>query len=385
MENIKNFLQSSTIHGLTYIATSKKFLKLFWILVVIGGFTGAGILIHQSFRVWEDSPVKTTIETLPIKNIKFPKVTVCPPRNTYTNLNYDLMMTENMTLSNETRNELVNYALKVVNEFKVQEVFRNLSMLEDGNRYYNWYYGFTDKRTPELRYDEDTLQYYAKFEMKTGSVNGNVRTKNFRGKFNEQDLDNIMVIDIKIFPPHMPKHEDKNITLFFEIELDPIYVGFERLKIFYGDYGGPFKDMAIWLNAKDTQLLSKNLTFNVANNKRMQLNVQYARVVDGEDVKNLNLVLMPGFRMKWCLLDRLDNIPHKEDLENKEFRRFVNLFNRYKNLEEFMVKVTEVRIKYLKQNLFDNCGYDGFIQNEYIQHNNQGNFLSQVQFWKYLK
>ena len=71
-------------------------------IVVILGFVGAGILIYQSFDVWSESPVKTTIETLPIHKIKLPKVTVCPPKHTYTNLNYDLTITENIILDNET-------------------------------------------------------------------------------------------------------------------------------------------------------------------------------------------------------------------------------------------------------------------------------------------
>ena len=92
MENINSFLKSSTIHGLSYIATNRKFVKLFWIIVVITGFTCASILIYQSFEDWYESPVKTTEEALPISDLKLPKVTVCPPRNSYTDLNYDLIL-----------------------------------------------------------------------------------------------------------------------------------------------------------------------------------------------------------------------------------------------------------------------------------------------------
>ena len=110
MEEVKIFLESSTIHGLTYISTSKKILvKICWVFVVIGGFTGAGVMIYNSFQSWADSPVKTTIETHPITEITFPKVTVCPPKNTYTDLNYDLMKTEKLTLDNDTRKDLTNY------------------------------------------------------------------------------------------------------------------------------------------------------------------------------------------------------------------------------------------------------------------------------------
>ena len=110
MEYVTTFLESSTIHGLTYIGTGRKCVRLFWIVVVIGGFTGAGVLIYQSLQSWSDSPVKTTIETHPITELTFPKVTVCPPANTYTDLNYDLMMTKNMTLDTDTKIELIFYS-----------------------------------------------------------------------------------------------------------------------------------------------------------------------------------------------------------------------------------------------------------------------------------
>ena len=117
MEDIRLFLESSTIHGLAYISTaSRRIVRVFWIFIVIAGFTGAGVMIYNSFKSWADSPVKTTIETHPITEITFPKVTVCPPKNTYTDLNYDLMMVEHihMTLENDTRKELSKYAVELL-------------------------------------------------------------------------------------------------------------------------------------------------------------------------------------------------------------------------------------------------------------------------------
>ena len=67
MEMINKCLEASTIHGLSHISTS-------------------------------------TIETLPIINLPFPKITVCPPKNTYTDLNLDLMNVGNMTFQNDLTN-----------------------------------------------------------------------------------------------------------------------------------------------------------------------------------------------------------------------------------------------------------------------------------------
>ena len=116
METVKHFLENSTIHGLRYISTTRKWLKLFWLLVVVAGFTGAGVLIYQSFDAWNKSPVSTTLDTLPIEMITLPKVAVCPPKYTFTNLNYDIITTENLTLDRETRDELTHYALNLILE-----------------------------------------------------------------------------------------------------------------------------------------------------------------------------------------------------------------------------------------------------------------------------
>ena len=146
MEGVSVFLQSSTIHGLSHISTTRKYGRLFWILVVITGFIGASLLIKVSFDSWSESPVKTTIETLPIAEITFPKVTVCPPKNTFTDLNYDLMMTENVTLTKEMRDDMFEYALEVINEDGFSE--NDWIKLHEEDRFYNWYHGYTRIESP---------------------------------------------------------------------------------------------------------------------------------------------------------------------------------------------------------------------------------------------
>ena len=101
MDGFKVFLETTSIHGLGYISTTRKWSRLFWILVVIAGFTGAVILIYESFHSWTKNPVITTIETLPIADLTLPRITVCPPKNTFTDLNYDLYMTEKKNFSKE--------------------------------------------------------------------------------------------------------------------------------------------------------------------------------------------------------------------------------------------------------------------------------------------
>ena len=51
-------------------------------------------LIRDSIVAWNESPITTNVETLPISEVVFPKVTICPPEGSNTALNYDTMMTD---------------------------------------------------------------------------------------------------------------------------------------------------------------------------------------------------------------------------------------------------------------------------------------------------
>ena len=56
----------------------------------------------------------------------FPKVTVYPPKNTYTDLNYNLMLAENFTLTEEMRNELITCSLHIISEHTFMDDFDKL-------------------------------------------------------------------------------------------------------------------------------------------------------------------------------------------------------------------------------------------------------------------
>ena len=211
MGKIKLFLESSTIHGLTYISTTRKYVKLFWIIVVLTGFTGAGILIYESFQAWDESPVTTTIETLPITEITFPKVTVCPPKNTFTNLNYDIMRTEKMTLDNDTRNKLSNYATKLLLDALHKEIMDNVSTVLDENMFYNWYHGLSSINIP---YDSARGLSYV---LTTFATSGSISTQYFGDKF---DIDKLSTNYEYVFTIRAPTSvkDNLNLTLHFAIE-----------------------------------------------------------------------------------------------------------------------------------------------------------------------
>ena len=51
------------------------------------------------------------------------------------------------------------------------------SMLEEENRYYNWYYGFSSMSLPYL-YKEPEIEPVLRYEMKTNAITGKNNQKN---------------------------------------------------------------------------------------------------------------------------------------------------------------------------------------------------------------
>ena len=113
MEELKEFLVSSTVHGIAYIPSTRRFSRLFWIFVVVGGLIGSICLIQQAFYNWNQSPISTTIESLPISELTYPNITVCPPKNSFLNLNYDIMVSEKDYMSLHWR-QYRKYLMKIL-------------------------------------------------------------------------------------------------------------------------------------------------------------------------------------------------------------------------------------------------------------------------------
>ena len=60
MEVFRQFLEASTIHGLSYISSTRTLSRVFWTSVVIAGFSSAGVMIYQSFEDWDQNPLTST-------------------------------------------------------------------------------------------------------------------------------------------------------------------------------------------------------------------------------------------------------------------------------------------------------------------------------------
>ena len=316
MENIKNLLVDSTIHGLSHIATNRKCLRLFWIFIVFVSFSGAGILIYQSFHAWEESPISTTIETLPIQKITFPKVSVCPPKNTYTDLNYDLMMTENMTLDDDTKNELTSFATELLYDHLYEVIMRNMSKLEDNDRYYNWYHGYTGINLPNYDSDYDGAKYGIRTYAKTGTI----YSQYFGDKFEPDQVEMNFEYEVRVLLPDIAQN-NTNITLHFSIE-----------KLSMKDLSSSSPDNFI-INWKKYDVDVTNISRQFSYPELKKLNhfgaswIRLQRKVTKTDIKKQEpYKRMPGFKLTWHYSDSVVDSAAKFIGQNKAFVRFVSTF-----------------------------------------------------------
>ena len=329
MEGVRLFLESSTIHGLTYISTTRKYVRLFWFLVVVTGFSGAVYLIRESFASWSESPIKTTIETLPISEIKFPKVTVCPPKNTLTDLNYDLMMTENKKMTKEMKDDLFKYALEVLN---IEKSFyqSNFTKLHEEHRFYNWYHGYTKMILPEWIPESDEMDQFGNnpynfggedidtpkgllIDHFTSATSGVVTSQYYGNKFQRSLVERKLFYSVKVYPPQSIIDND-NVTLHFNVEKISI-PGLSRpsKEIFSLDFYP--------VDGEDMDTINKNFTPP----GRYRRQISLFRDVTNKDVEQMQLELMPGFKLRWWYTGG-DVIPDPEFefvelMSNKHFVR----------------------------------------------------------------
>ena len=66
-------------------------------------------------------------------------ITVCPPKNTFTNLNYDLMKLEGVSLGDLTRSQMLELIPQIVYDSNFAGKYSEFISYEVQDRYRSWY------------------------------------------------------------------------------------------------------------------------------------------------------------------------------------------------------------------------------------------------------
>ena len=293
MEHIETFLDTSTIHGLSWISGSRRLSKIFWIIVVIGGFSGAGYLISTSFKNWEQSPITTTVAILPMSEIKFPNITICPPKESFLNLNYAIMESKKIKLSDKTRQQLLDDAIGDFQEEYTTELMNNLTKIQDPDRYFNWYKGITEIRYPY--YSFFTINYRLTNRIHTTAVTGNISVPYFGEIFNMAKIVGDLYSRIDIIPPRKYQWDySGKLKIVLRLEKNAMSsLEFERLELYAG------KKETI-----DAGL--KHVTRNLSTIR--ELKISYYRKLFNQQLNTSQFDKMPGFRLTWFYNSNLEPI-----------------------------------------------------------------------------
>ena len=332
----KEFLEASTIHGLVYIPSGNRFIRLFWIVVVITGFSIASVLIHQSFDNWSSNPVKTTIETRPISDLRFPVVTVCPPKNSFTNLNYDIKNLEDVEMSRETRDEVLEIVLTELYDSYHDDLMTNMTKLEDDDRYRGWYHGRSNISFPYWSEEQPNTWFITSYQT------GSIQTKYFGETYNSQFLESSLYYNITI---PTPDNIQNNVDYELRVELEWVHMLVPDTS----------RDI-MKLEETNIRLVSSygSLVKTYIGPKE-QYSFYLDRAVTDEDIsKNsfLGSIGMPGFKIKWYYNKKV--LPDGKQFKffyqkkNQEFRRLVNIVHqKSEDVGNIWKAVRKVRMNFL--------------------------------------
>ena len=212
MEGVKEFLESSTIHGLVYITTTKHLTRLLWIATVVGGFSVATVMIHQSLLHWAVSPVTTTLENHPLSSLPFPRVTVCPPTNTRTTLNLLLEKIHKMKVDEEGLYEHIGASIPpAILDSEFEESFSLYSKVTNVSR--GWYLGDTSIYFLHPPRDNSPLRLV----YLSSSSSGTVASPDFQKSFDLNSFQRWISFRIGI---DVPKNISGTARLILDLQYD---------------------------------------------------------------------------------------------------------------------------------------------------------------------
>ena len=260
MEVLREFSENSTIHGIAYISRTRRFIRLIWTLTVLTGFVTAGFLIKQSLHDWEINPIATTITTAPIEQVTYPQIYVCPPRNTFTNLNYDLVTLPNERLDSDYTDQLLKLVDEKIQDAELEMALGDLDTFEEGNKYRNWYLGLTNLSLPYYYYNFGHLEHIIDYE--TTATSGTVSSPFFQSEYDEKNF--LLVTDYTFnFENLLPLINDNTILI--------INVDIDTKEIEGGSESFTFNSSTKRENYKLTGPMTKTFTFSSTNTTILNL------------------------------------------------------------------------------------------------------------------
>ena len=156
-------------------------------------------------------------------------------------------------------------------------VMRNLSKLEDNDRYYNWYHGYTEIRLPYI-----TSFFGVYYEVSTAAISGTISTQYFGEKFDADKVETDIYYNVRVYPPASVRN-NTNVTLHLDFErvlMKDLSTGQDELSVDSTIVETPYKSFKYSPPAE-------------------HYCIELRRYIITADVTKQKLSNMPGFKVTW--------------------------------------------------------------------------------------
>ena len=334
---LREFLENSTIHGLVFISTSSsRLVKLFWLTVVVTGFSVSTWLIVRNLRAWDRSPISTTIATEAIKDVDFPTVIVCPPPNTFTGLHLDLEMTRNIKLDNDTLQTLLDFIPTAVFDASFETKYEKFLSFGEENRFMNWYLGLSTISFPYvmvLSYTTpSTGRNFVRLDVKTRATSGAVATPHFKQRFNERNFETHLYYLLEIEILEDVPYELSTLIVEVEHDLEEIsYVEYVRV------------------NSENIDTTEEKVTLEYPLDTGSVI-VEYNREIREEDMKKWEKKRNTGMRVRWYYSKDVTSQPPLES-KNRVLTQLANVLHEQAEPGEVWREVKDFRAEFLQDGI----------------------------------
>ena len=166
--------------------------------------------------------MSTTIETRSISDLAFPGVVICPPKNSFTTLNPDLIRSDKNSWDQNTTRRLEEIFIEAMFDLNVENKYKTMSSFFEKDMFFNWYKGESMLEFPSIKKKSRWglyQGYVTRFSPQTSAVSGSFSTPYFGEIFHEEDFELGLFFYINIYVPDKER-ENGSISLVIDINYD---------------------------------------------------------------------------------------------------------------------------------------------------------------------
>ena len=265
------------------------------------------------------SPIATTITTNPIEKVTYPQIYVCPPRNTFTNLNFDLVNVPDEKLEPDYVNELVRLVDEKIQDAELEKTLEDINTFEEQDKFNHWYMGLSELAQPRFYYIFGYLKHTITY--KTTATSGTVSSPFFRSTYNEKNFYFIIHynFDFKNILPHI--RSDQILNLKLDIDTKETEGGSESFSLYLGAKKESYK-----LTGPMTKTLILDSSDTIS-----KFELVFERDFHFAHVEKWSTRRMTGLKIKWYFTDTQgkekevkSNSKYSNRSNNIQFSKIIN-------------------------------------------------------------